>query len=188
MQTVLSQALHTPRLIVRTIQEGDLPDLFKVFSDDTVTRFLPYITWEDTLAAHSWYARVKEMAAQASAVQCVMVDKESSQVIGSCLLFRFDTESERCELGYALAQSHWGGGYMAEALRALLTHAFGEMGINRIEAEVDPRNPASAQLLRKLGFTQEGLLRQRWKMKGEIKDTWMFSLLRDEWLAANRPG
>ncbi len=188
MQTVLTQALHTPRLIVRTIQEDDLPDLYKVFSDDAVTRFLPYITWEDTLAAHSWYARVKEMAVQASAVQCVIVDKQSSQVIGACLLFRFDTECERCELGYALAQSHWGGGYMAEALRALLTHAFGEMGINRIEAEVDPRNPASAQLLRKLGFTQEGLLRQRWKMKGEIKDTWMFGLLRGEWQGMEKSG
>ncbi|MFZ6746981.1 GNAT family N-acetyltransferase [Undibacterium sp. JH2W] len=179
--------LHTPRLIVRTIQEDDLPDLYQVFSDAAVTRFLPYITWEDTLAAHSWYARVKDMAAQAAGMQCVIVDKASNKVIGACLLFRFDPECERCELGYALAQSHWGGGYMAEAVRALLNHAFAEMGINRIEAEVDPRNPASAQLLRKLGFMQEGLLRQRWKMKGEIKDTWMFGLLRDEWQAANTP-
>jgi len=185
MQTTLSYALHTPRLIVRMIEERDLPDLYQVFSDEAVTRFLPYITWTDTLAAHSWYQRVKEMAAQAAAMQCVIVDKESNKVIGACLLFRFDTECERCELGYALAQPYWRGGYMAEALRALLTHAFGEMGINRVEAEVDPRNPASAQLLRKLGFTQEGLLRQRWKFKGEIKDTWMFGLLRDEWQAAN---
>ncbi|PXX33932.1 GNAT family N-acetyltransferase [Undibacterium pigrum] len=188
MQTTLSQALHTPRLIVRMIEEDDLPELFQVFSDAAVTRFLPYITWEDTLAAHSWYQRVKEMAAQAAAMQCVIVDKASNKVIGSCLLFRFDADSERAELGYALAQSHWGGGYMGEAIRALLNHAFGEMGINRIEAEVDPRNPASAQLLKKLGFVQEGLLRQRWKFKGEIKDTWMFGLLRDEWQAANLPG
>jgi ribosomal-protein-alanine N-acetyltransferase len=55
------------------------------------------------------------------------------------------------------------------------------MALRRIEAEVDVRNIASARLLRRIGFTKEGLLRQRWVTKGEGRDVEMFGLLRAEW-------
>jgi RimJ/RimL family protein N-acetyltransferase len=55
------------------------------------------------------------------------------------------------------------------------------MALRRIEAEVDPRNLPSGHLLLRLGFAKEGLLRQRWFIKGEARDTEVFGLLRDEW-------
>ncbi len=66
---------------------------------------------------------------------------------------------------------------------ALLGHAFANMNVRRVEAEVDPRYTASAGLLRRLGFTREGLLRQRWVTKGEANDVEMFGLLRSDWPA-----
>jgi RimJ/RimL family protein N-acetyltransferase len=69
-------------------------------------------------------------------------------------------------------------------LTALLSHAFAGMGLRRIEAEVDPRNRASAALLGQLGFTREGLLRQRWVRKGEPHDVEIHGLLRDDWRPA----
>jgi RimJ/RimL family protein N-acetyltransferase len=71
---------------------------------------------------------------------------------------------------------------MYEALSGLLGSAFGTMSLRRLEAEVDTRNRSSARLLQRLGFTKEGLLRQRWVTKGEAKDVEMYGLLRDEWL------
>ena len=180
MQITLTTVLETPRLYIRSIQEHDLKDLYRVFSDDDVTYFLPYLTWQDALAARSWYARVLEGAAAGNSMQLVMEDKASGEIIGTMILFRFDIECARAELGYALAQQYWGGGYMREALQALLPHAFTELGFHRIEAEVDVRNQPSAKLLRHLGFQEEGLMRQRWKMKGEYKDTWFFSLLQTD--------
>ncbi len=70
---------------------------------------------------------------------------------------------------------------MREALGVLITRAFDGMGLRRLEAEVDPRNAASDRLLARLGFTREGLLRQRWFSKGESKDTHIHGLLRHEW-------
>jgi len=70
---------------------------------------------------------------------------------------------------------------MQEALGALLDCAFGRMGLRRIEAEVDTRNSPSARLLRRLGFTKEGVLRQRWVAKGQARDVEMYGLLGDEW-------
>jgi len=82
-----------------------------------------------------------------------------------------------------LGRKHWGAGYMLEAMRGLVRFAFEEMQLRRLEAEIDPRNAASAKLLERLGFVREGLLRQRWDLKGEVTDSGLYGLLRAEWAA-----
>jgi RimJ/RimL family protein N-acetyltransferase len=116
------------------------------------------------------------------AFQFVVALKSAERAIGTCLLFRFEEGSARAELGYALGRAHWGQGFMQEALTALLGSAFGTMGLRRLEAEVDTTNRSSARLLQRLGFTKEGLLRQRWVTKGKAKDVEVYGLLRNEWL------
>jgi ribosomal-protein-alanine N-acetyltransferase len=111
------------------------------------------------------------------------VQRESNRVIGTCLLFRFDEPSARAEIGYVLAQEFWGAGHMLEAMKAFVAFAFEQVGLRRLEAEIDPRNGTSAKLLERLGFVREGLLRQRWAMKGEVTDSSLYGLLRTEWAA-----
>jgi RimJ/RimL family protein N-acetyltransferase len=96
-------------------------------------------------------------------------------------LHRFVDASRRCEMGYALARAHWGGGYVSEALRALLNFGFTALDLNRIEADVDPRNGASARVLEKLGFQKEGFMPERWIVQGEPADTVYYGLLRRHW-------
>jgi RimJ/RimL family protein N-acetyltransferase len=69
---------------------------------------------------------------------------------------------------------------MPDALTALLDHAFGDLGLHRIEADVDPRNEASLRLLEKLGFRREGYLRERYLKDDEIQDTVLLGLLRGD--------
>jgi RimJ/RimL family protein N-acetyltransferase len=71
---------------------------------------------------------------------------------------------------------------MQEALSLLFAFAFDDLSLRRLEAEVDPRNLASDRLLLRLGFTREGVLRERWVTKGEVKDANIYGLLRHEWL------
>ena len=70
---------------------------------------------------------------------------------------------------------------MNEALKALLYYAFQTLDLNRLEADIDPRNSASAKTLERLGFQKEGHLRERWIVNNEISDTWLYGLLRREW-------
>jgi RimJ/RimL family protein N-acetyltransferase len=70
---------------------------------------------------------------------------------------------------------------MQEALGALLDFGFGELDLNRIEADIDPRNGASARTLERLGFKKEGYLRERWIVGEEVSDTAIYGLLRREW-------
>ncbi|MEP6655716.1 MAG: GNAT family protein [Betaproteobacteria bacterium] len=173
--------IECPRLLLRLVVQADLPALLEVNNKDEVTRFLPYATWNSINDAEAWYQRMSDQQASGTALQFVIEDRRTRTPIGTCLLFRLEETSARAEVGYVLTRSHWGMGYMREALGALIDCAFGRMSLRRIEAEVDPRNAASGRLLLHLGFVKEGLLRQRWVAKGEAKDVEIYGLLRHEW-------
>jgi [ribosomal protein S5]-alanine N-acetyltransferase len=168
-------------LLVRPVADSDLEALLVVNGDDAVTRHLPYDTWKSADDAHHWYARISAQQAAGSAWQFVIVHRSEGTVIGSCLLFRYEAASARAELGYVLGRTHWGQGYMREALAAFIGWGFGSLALRRIEAEVDPRNTRSARLLTRLGFAAEGRLRQRWYAKGEAYDVTVYGLLSAEW-------
>jgi len=178
--------IESERLLVRLAAESDLPALFDVNSNEEVTALLPYATWKSMADARAWLERMQGIQATGLALQFVVVLKSTGLAIGTCLLFRFDEGSARAELGYVLGRVFWGQGLMREALEALIGCSFGTLGLRRLEAEVDTRNRSSARLLERLGFTKEGLLRQRWVAKGEAKDVEMFGLLRSDW--ASREG
>lgn len=175
------EPIETERLLLRAVTAADLPDLQAVNGDDEVTRFLPYASWQGPEDAASWLARMLALGQTGTGQQLVLVQRSDARVIGSALLFRHEQGSRRIELGYVLGRAHWRQGYMREALVALCGHVFGPLGLRRIEAEVQPDNQPSEQLLRSLGFTLEGRLRERWEAKGRIYDTHLFACLASDW-------
>jgi len=176
--------IETPRLTIRLVEEEDLPSLLVMNADDAVTRYLPYESWKSAADGKAWFSRASARFAAGKAGQFVVVHRASRRVIGTCLLFRFEESSARAELGYVLTREYWGAGYMIEAMKAFLAFAFEQVGMRRLEAEIDPRNVSSVKLLDRLGFVREGLLRQRWAMKGEVRDSGLYGLLREEWRAS----
>jgi RimJ/RimL family protein N-acetyltransferase len=181
MPLSLGHGLESARLLIRLVTEADLPALLTVNSDDAVTRYLPYASWRGMEDARSWYTRMIGLQAAGSALQFAILERRSATAIGSCLLFRYEEASARAELGYVLGRAHWGQGFMHEALRSLIDCAFGELALRRLEAEVDSRNTRSARVLAALGFTAEGLLRERWLTRGEPCSVTAFGLLSREW-------
>ncbi len=65
----------------------------------------------------------------------------------------------------------------------MLHWAYGTLDLNRVEAELDTRNAASARVLEKLGFVREGLRREDCVVDGEVSDSWIYGLLRRDWKA-----
>jgi [ribosomal protein S5]-alanine N-acetyltransferase len=90
-------------------------------------------------------------------------------------------------LGYCLGQAAWGHGYATEAARALLQWAFDMLDLNRVQAETDTRNVASARVLEKLDFMREGTLREDCIVNGEVSDSWVYGLLRRQWRPSSLP-
>lgn len=123
---------------------------------------------------------------EAGSSLCMAIEKKSKpELIGTISLFSFYEESRRAEVGYILSRSYWGSGIMSEALKAILKYAFLDLNLNRLEADIDPDNVASAGLLKKMGFQLEGLLKERWIVSGQVTDTELYGLLRKNYLTAN---
>lgn len=116
-----------------------------------------------------------------AAYPLAVVRRADDRVIGNCTLWNFHRQNRRAEVGYVLARPYWGQGYMREAMCAMIDFAFGEMHLNRLEADIDPRNAASAKILERLGFRREGLLRERWIVGEEVSDSALYGLLAAEW-------
>jgi RimJ/RimL family protein N-acetyltransferase len=90
-------------------------------------------------------------------------------------------------LGYCFADAAWGHGYATEAARGLLRWAFDTLDLNRVQAQTDTRNVASARVLEKLGFVREGTLREDCVVNGEVSDSWVYGLIRREWRPSREP-
>ena len=71
---------------------------------------------------------------------------------------------------------------------SVLEYSFGELGLNRLEADLDPLNAASVKAVARLGFVEEGLLRERWLVSGQVSDSLIAGLLRADWVAGVREG
>jgi RimJ/RimL family protein N-acetyltransferase len=173
--------LSAQRLSLRPIAVTDAPVLFTMFSDPEVTRF-----WSRPPMTHLAQARrlVRDIRAgyrTGDSLQFGIERHHDRALAGTCTLFHFHPASRRAEIGYALGRSYWGQGLMNEALRRLLVYAFEELDLNRLEADIDPRNEASRLTLARLGFVKEGHMRERWIVAGVKSDSDVYALLRSEW-------
>ena len=173
--------LERERLRLRPLRAADAEAVLNLYSDPKVMRYLARPAFAELSQAHEFLEKALAAYAEGSNLQLAIERKSDGAFIGLCLLFRFNKPSARAEIGYALGSGHWSRGYAGEALAALVTHAFGPLALNRLEADIDPRNLASARVLERLGFQAEGRLRERWIVKGETSDSLMYGLLRREW-------
>jgi [ribosomal protein S5]-alanine N-acetyltransferase len=88
-------------------------------------------------------------------------------------------KSHRAEIGYWLAKPYWGQGIMTAIVRRLCEFAFAELSLVKIEAHVFAGNAASARVLEKCGFVQEGYLRKQYVKDGKYLDAKLFALVKE---------
>ena len=109
--------------------------------------------------------------------------KETGEPVGTLGLYSYSERDRRAELGFDLLKEHWGRGIMTEAVREVLRYGFEGLGLNRVEATMDPLNTRSVRLVEHLGFKREGHMREKYLYKDVHRDELMYSLLRSEWMS-----
>lgn len=178
---IAPELIVAARVCIRPVSECDLPGLLEINSDAEVVQHLGHSPWQTIDEARAWFARISKQQTAGSALEFIIVEKQTAKVIGRCGLFEYDPVDAQASLGYILRRDYWRKGYMREALTSLITCAFKDMGLRRLEARVEAPNTASSTLLRRLGFTQEGVLRARWVSQGGTIDAEVFGMLSHEW-------
>ena len=173
--------LNTNRLSLRAISAADVDDFYAVYSNPEVMRYWSTPPLPNKDAASKLIDEIHEGIERDDMLKWGIALRSNDKLIGSVTLFHIDLTHRRAEIGYAQGRAYWGQGYMQEALKAVLNHAFEILNLHRIEADVDPRNAASVRTLERLGFQREGYLRERWQVNGEIQDAFFYGLLRPDW-------
>ncbi len=174
--------LTTRRLLLSPLTQGDADALFALLRDPAVTRYLDLDALEQRAQAVDLLDEFLRRLARGEE-QRWAVRLHSGASIGLVSLDLRSRVRGRAELGYALAAAYWRRGFATEAIRAVLEHGFGTLGLNRIEAMVYAENTASRALLTRLGFVEEGRLRQHAWEHGRYWDDIIYGLLADEYAA-----
>lgn len=178
----LPPTLVTARLVLRALRHADAPGIFTIFSDRAVARYWSRPAMTGITQARRLVSTVRAGYHTGDSMSLGIERADTHALVGTCTLFAFHATNRRAEIGYALASSQWGHGYMDEALVRFVNYAFDELDLHRLEADIDPANTASERTLLRLGFVREGRLRERWIVGDTISDSAVYGLLRREWM------
>lgn len=179
---IATPALETERLRLRSVNDADASALFAMHSNARVMRYWDAPAWNEPLRADRFIAACHEIAAAGTGIRLAVERRSDQAFIGWCSLTRVNPQYRSASMGYCYDAAAWGHGYATEAGRALLHWGFDTLDLNRVQAETDTRNVASARVLEKLGFVREGTLREDCVVNGEVSDSWVFGLIRRDWL------
>ncbi|WP_446216262.1 GNAT family N-acetyltransferase [Micromonospora sp. IBHARD004] len=173
--------LQTARLRLRPFNDADANALFALHSSAYVLRYWDAPPWSERVRAERFIMACRQMAEEGTGTRLAMDRVSDGAFIGWCSLTRWNPDYRSASMGYCLDDAAWGHGYATEAAHALLKWAFDTLDLNRVQAETDTRNAASARVLEKLGFVREGTLREDCVVNGEVSDSWVYGLIRREW-------
>ncbi|MFN3309971.1 MAG: GNAT family N-acetyltransferase, partial [Anaerolineales bacterium] len=176
--------LTTRRLLLRGFQLSDAPRVALLIGDFDIARMVSSIPhpYEEEMATE-WIRGHESQLNSQTALHYAIVRQADHLLIGAIGL-AFDWQNRSAELGYWIGKPYWNQGYATEAAQAVLKFAFGELGLNRVEAQHITKNPASGKVMQKLGMTYEGTLRQAIYLFGNFEDAALYSILRREFTDA----
>jgi RimJ/RimL family protein N-acetyltransferase len=177
----LTLPIATERLVLRAYREDDLEPTLAYYSLPEVARYIPFEPWTHEDAVEQLGRRLRRTGIDADERGLGLVVEHAGQVIGDVALWCADDTGRRGEMGWAFRPDVAGRGFATEAVRALVDVAFGHYGMQRVLAQLDARNAASARLCERVGMSREAHLRRDWWSKGEWSDTLVYGLLREEW-------
>ena len=167
---------------LRPPEERDLPTFVRWFNDPDVRYWLsmsdePELTLE---SERGWY---EEMRSDPTRVIWCMETAEG-EPLGNLGLHAIDEAQGRATLGISIGEKEqWGRGYGTEGVRQALRYGFQELGLRRVDLQVDEDNLRGIRCYEKCGFLREGLLRAYRLRRGEPVNAVVMSVLREEFEA-----
>jgi ribosomal-protein-alanine N-acetyltransferase len=174
--------LITKRFTLRQMTIEDAPAVFNIFSDADVTKDMGEDPFKSIEQAEDLIEFMNNLFNKNKAIRWGIISKEDNTLIGTCGYNGWEIHrGSRGEIAYDLSKKHWRKGYMTEIVECLITFGFETMGLYRIEAFTNVDAIPSINLLKKIGFNEDGVLRGYSSSNGVYVDNRCFSMLKNEW-------
>ena len=165
---------------VRELRPADAESLAVLFADPDVGRYIPPPppTARDFARFISW---AHEQRKSGSVICFAVVPDGRDDAVGVLQLHELEPPFQNVEWGFVLGKPYWGTGLFARSAAVLLRFAFDSIGVRRLEARAMAANARANAVLRRLGATEEGHLRQSFLLGGQYHDDVLWSILAADW-------
>lgn len=177
--------LQTERLILREIITTDAEGVFVIRGNYEVTKYNSGAAYTEIAQAENLIEGITEEYHAQKALRWGITGKADDCVIGMVGFNYWNQTDNRASVGFDLAQAYWRRGFMREALRSILNFGFINVGLHRIEADASIYNIASIELLKSIGFQQEGIQRDQYYEDDTYHDLVMLAILETDWETIN---
>lgn len=178
--------INTERLYIRNLRLSDLSDFYLYRSNPEVTKYQGFDVFsleqaKDFITEHSdkYFGKPGEW------VQYGIENKSTGKLVGDCAIKLDQNDIRIAEIGITIAPTEQKKGYAKETLTAILDYLFSLKDFHRVTEIVDAENVASIQLLKSLGFRQEGHFIENIFFKGKWGSEYQFAMLKSEWIKLN---
>ena len=169
------------RCQLRLIEESDAEELAALVDANRtyLSRWMPWAEANTIQDTQEHIRRAVEQVERDDGFQAVIVC--DGRIVGAAGFHRIDRANRSTSLGYWLAEDAQGRGIMTRAVSAMVDHAFSQWGLNRVEIRCAPANRRSRAIPERLGFQEEGTLRQAERIGNRYLDNVVYSMLAGEW-------
>lgn len=176
--------IETERLIVRKPTLRDAVDIFELCRRAETSRYSLWSPHNDISETREMIKNKLSEFRRGNIPPFFSVEeKETGRVIGTCSYVSADADYKVVEIGYSILSDCWNKGYGTEVAWALTGYAFDRIEAQRVFARVLPENAASVNLLTRLGFVLEGVLKKGYFFNGRVSDVAVLALTDDEYFA-----
>ena len=169
--------LYSDRLKFRKLTHMDASDFYALRSNPKVLSYLDRHPEHSVKEVFSIIDNIDMDIRSNKSIFWVICLKENNKMIGTISFWKTDPYHHRSEVGYLLMPEFWGRGYMDEALKRIIRYAWDEMKLHSIEANINPLNMASKNVLLKNGFKVEGYFHESYHFDGKFLDAEILSLV-----------
>ena len=170
--------LETNRLNLRRLTHSDVNEVFDLRSNPEIMQFIPRPLLKTEEEAYEFITTTDLTIDNNTVINWGITNKKNDKLIGMIGFYRVKPENYRAEVGYILLAEFHGQGIITEALQRVIQFGFDEMGLNSIEAVIDPDNFASEKVLLKTNFVKEGHFKEHQFFEGKFFDSVFYSLLK----------
>ena len=180
---------ETERLTIRSPRAGDGAEINRAIME-SLDELRPWMSWAQSAPIEEENeagARQSYLDFQARTdLQMLLFLKDTHTLVGSSGLHRIDWDVPSFEIGYWCRTAYTGKGYITEAVAGITTFAFDILEANRVTIFCDAKNERSVAIPKRLGYIHEAVMRSdSLSPAGELRDTFVFALLRDDWQNGN---
>ena len=169
-----------PSLLLRLLKEDDAEEL-SLRVDQNRDHLRQWMPWLDEIDTLNFIRSSLESATAGTQYSYALL--LGSELVGAVAFNSIEKMNRCATMGYWLAKSKMGNGYMTAAVKALIEEGFQQLELNRIQARVATGNYPSQAVCERLGLKKEGVLRQAEWLYDHYVDLVMNSVLRSEWKA-----